>query len=189
LQGWEQLGLPLVAITMNVSARQLRADGAMAALTQIFGQARPAPARLEVELTESSLVRDRENAAGILHQLHELGIKIALDGFGTGYSSLSFLKRFPIDVVKIDLSFIRDITTDSDGAAIASAIIAMAHSLKVEVVAEGVETAEQLALLRRWDCDAVQGCHLSQPLTAEGFMQLVQREGRLGPSETIIDRG
>ena len=109
----------------------------------------------------------------ILRELKTLGVRIAIDDFGTGYSSLSYLRRFPVDAVKIDRSFIADITTDPDDAAIARAVIAMAHTLKLEVVAEGVETAEQLALLRDWQCDTAQGYYFSYPLTGEELTRLL----------------
>jgi EAL domain-containing protein (putative c-di-GMP-specific phosphodiesterase class I) len=134
-----------------------------------------APSRLELELTESQLMQSTEAAMSILRELKTLGVRIAIDDFGTGYSSLSYLRRFPVDAVKIDRSFIADITTDPEDAAIARAVIAMAHTLKLEVVAEGVETAEQLALLRDWQCDTAQGYYFSYPLTGEALTRLLAR--------------
>jgi EAL domain-containing protein (putative c-di-GMP-specific phosphodiesterase class I) len=116
---------------------------------------------------------DAETAIGILHSLKEIGISISIDDFGTGYSSLSHLRRFPIDTLKIDQSFVRDLTTDADDAAITAAIISMAKSLRLRVVAEGVETKEQLDFLRGQGCDSVQGFYYYPPLPAEEFAKLL----------------
>jgi EAL domain-containing protein (putative c-di-GMP-specific phosphodiesterase class I) len=131
------------------------------------------PSRLELELTESQLMQNTEAAIAVLEELKSLGVRIAIDDFGTGYSSLGYLRRFPVDVVKIDRSFIADITSDPEDAAIAQAIIAMAHTLRLDVVAEGVETAEQLALLRDWQCDTAQGYYFSHPLSSDGMARFL----------------
>jgi EAL domain-containing protein (putative c-di-GMP-specific phosphodiesterase class I) len=125
-----------------------------------------APADLEIELTESVLVADPDRANDVLRRLHAMGVRIAIDDFGTGYSSLSYLKRFPAQTVKIDRSFISGLPTDRDDTAITQAVIAMAHSLGLRVVAEGVETADQLGLLQQLHCDEVQGYLLGRPVPA-----------------------
>jgi EAL domain-containing protein (putative c-di-GMP-specific phosphodiesterase class I) len=132
---------------------------------------------LELEVTEGTIMENAEITIKTLYELKEMGVHLAIDDFGTGYSSLSYLKRFPIDTLKIDQSFVRDITTDPDNTAITMAIIAMAHSLKLKVIAEGVETEEQLAFLHSHQCDEIQGYLFSRPVPAEAFTQLL-REGR-----------
>lgn len=122
---------------------------------------------MTVEITESALMRNLDTAVSIVDGMHRAGLQIALDDFGTGYSSLSYLKRFPIDVVKIDRSFVRDFPADAHDTAIVSAIVAMAHSLGLTVVAEGVETDRQLEVLRSLQCDAIQGYLFSRPLARE----------------------
>ena len=130
---------------------------------------------IEVELTESVLMSDPERANEVLRRLHRMGVRIAIDDFGTGYSSLSYLKRFPADTVKIDRAFISGLPGDSDDAAITQAVIAMAHSLGLQVVAEGVETDEQLAALQRLGCDEAQGFLLGRPVDAARTAVLLAR--------------
>jgi EAL domain-containing protein (putative c-di-GMP-specific phosphodiesterase class I) len=136
------------------------------------------PALLEVELTESMLMHSVDTTLDTLFQLKDMGVRLAIDDFGTGYSSLSYLKRFPLDTLKIDRSFVKDLPHDAEDAAITRAIIAMAHSLKLAVVAEGVESAEQLAFLQQHGCEVVQGYLFSQPLAAEdlGALLAAQQE-------------
>jgi EAL domain-containing protein (putative c-di-GMP-specific phosphodiesterase class I) len=122
---------------------------------------------LTLEITESAFMQDIEFTNSVLKKLREIGISISIDDFGTGYSSLSYLKRLPIDNLKIDISFIRDIATDSDTASIVTAIIAMAHTLNLKTIAEGVETEEQWKILRLLRCDMAQGYYFSKPLPAE----------------------
>ena len=133
-----------------------------------------APEYLEIELTESLVMADVDHAIGILRELKALGVKLSIDDFGTGYSSLSYLKRFPIDVLKIDRSFVNDITTDPDDAAIVASIISLAHSLRLTVIAEGVETEAQLAYLQQHDCDQIQGYFFSRPVTAQALEGMLQ---------------
>ncbi|MHB1248734.1 MAG: EAL domain-containing protein, partial [Polaromonas sp.] len=132
------------------------------------------PSCLELEITESILMQNLSTAANILQALSTKGMRIFIDDFGTGYSSLSYLKRLPIDTIKIDKSFVGDITTDPDDAAIVAAIIAMAHSLRLKVVAEGVETQEQFDFLLERGCDAMQGYFYSKPLPAEEILPLLR---------------
>jgi EAL domain-containing protein (putative c-di-GMP-specific phosphodiesterase class I) len=127
------------------------------------------PRRLTLEVTEGSVMENADTAVRTLHELKAMGIGISIDDFGTGYSSLSYLKRFPIDSLKIDQSFVRDITTDADDAAITSAVIAMGHSLRLNIVAEGVETQDQLAFLRERRCHAAQGYLFGRPVAGEAF--------------------
>jgi EAL domain-containing protein (putative c-di-GMP-specific phosphodiesterase class I) len=127
------------------------------------------PGYLDLELTESALMQDPELAVAILEVLKRMGVRLAIDDFGTGYSSLSYLKKFPVDAVKIDQSFIRDITSNPDDAAISGAVVAMAHSLKLTVIAEGVETLEQLEFLKLLNCDEMQGYFISRPVPAWDF--------------------
>jgi EAL domain-containing protein (putative c-di-GMP-specific phosphodiesterase class I) len=133
-------------------------------LTRIIRASGLDPAHLELEITESVVMANGECAIAVLGQLKSIGVQIAIDDFGTGYSSLAYLKRFPIDTLKVDRSFIRDIPADSGDMKITRAIIAMAHGLRLKVVAEGVETAEQFQFLRSLSCDAVQGYFLYRPL-------------------------
>lgn len=164
-------GLSDFAIAVNVSAIQFKQANFMAMIRRILEETGLSPAGLSLEITESVMMSDPETFTATLRELKALGVKVALDDFGTGYSSLSYLKRFPIDQVKIDRAFVRDITSDAADAAICSAIIAMAHSLDMGVVAEGVENAEQVAYLRGRGCDELQGYYLSRPLAAAVFQQ------------------
>ncbi len=133
------------------------------------------PHCLEFELTETFLMEASGSTVEVLQTLKDMGLQIALDDFGTGYSSLSFLRRFPIDTVKIDRSFVRDMTTDADDASIVRAVIGMGESLHLNVVAEGVETREQLAFLRRHGCPAGQGLHFGRPVIAAEFAEVLGR--------------
>lgn len=170
-QRLREAGLSDFAIAVNVSAIQFKQANFMAMIRRILAETGLSPAGLSLEITESVMMSDPETFTATLRDLKGLGVKVALDDFGTGYSSLSYLKRFPIDQVKIDRAFVRDITSDAADAAICSAIIAMAHSLDMGVVAEGVENAEQVAYLRGRGCDELQGYYLSRPLAAAAFQQ------------------
>jgi diguanylate cyclase (GGDEF)-like protein len=161
---WQGRGLPRLSVAVNLSARQFADSMLLAKLTRIIHASGLDPARLELEITESVVMAHGECAVAVLDKLKSIGVQIAIDDFGTGYSSLAYLKRFPIDTLKVDRSFIRDIPADSGDMKITRAIIAMAHGLRLKVVAEGVETAEQLQFLRGLSCDAVQGYFLYRPL-------------------------
>lgn len=174
LAQWHELGFRDVSIAVNLSARQLKADIISTIEVALAVSGLPASA-LELELTESMIMGNPQDSVAILSQLKSLGLTIAIDDFGTGYSSLSYLKRFPIDTLKIDREFVRDITEDPDDAAITSAIIALAHSLDLNVIAEGVETPEQLDFLLNEGCDQVQGFLLSKPLSAKDALALLKK--------------
>ena len=163
---WLEEGLSLERVAVNISVRQFLAPDFVELVADTLRRHRLEPSRLELEITESLLMKDVERAIVTLGALKALGVELAIDDFGTGYSSLGYLKRFPIDRLKIDRIFVRDILSNSDDAAITRAVIAMAHSMKLGVVAEGVETEEQLRFLAHIDCEEVQGYHLSRPLPA-----------------------
>jgi diguanylate cyclase (GGDEF)-like protein len=164
---WQEQGIPPFRMAVNLSARQFQQTDLKAMVARALRDSGLDARWLDLELTESLLMSDADRTVGPLNALHAMGIGLALDDFGTGYSSLSYLKRYPIDTIKIDQSFVRHITTDGDDAAIAIAIIAMATSLKLTVVAEGVETEEQKAFFVEHGCDAIQGYLLSRPLPAD----------------------
>lgn len=172
-RAWRAAGLTELVLAVNVCAHQLRQQSLVALVARVLEDTSLDPSRLELELTESQLMQNTEAAIAVLEELKAMGVRIAIDDFGTGYSSLGYLSRFPVDVVKIDRSFIADITSDPEDAAIAQAIIAMAHILRLDVVAEGVETAEQLALLRDWQCDTAQGYYFSHPLSSDGMARFL----------------
>jgi diguanylate cyclase (GGDEF)-like protein len=164
---WQDMGLTKLGISVNLSARQFSDSTLLAKLTRIIRASGLDPSSLELEITESVVMSHGARAVAVLEQLKSIGVRIAIDDFGTGYSSLGYLKRFPIDTIKVDRSFIRDIPADPSDKKIARAIIAMAHALRLKVVAEGVENAEQLRFLRAQHCDAVQGYFLFRPLPAD----------------------
>jgi len=175
IKSWQDLGLTQLNVAVNLSARQFADPMLGSRLTQIIRASGLDPWRLELEITESVVMSNGELTVAALEKLKAIGVRIAIDDFGTGYSSLSYLKRFPIDTLKIDRSFIRDIPMDAGDKKITRAIIAMAHSFKLSVVAEGVETAEQLAFLRTQRCDVAQGFFLYRPLPEDevaGALQL-----------------
>lgn len=179
---WRKAGYEINRVAVNLSARQFVQTDLVQTIGQILEDTKLPPQCLEIELTESLVMTDVERAIGILRRLKSLGLQLSIDDFGTGYSSLSYLKRFPIDVLKIDRSFVRDITVDPDDAAIATSIITLAHSLKLHVIAEGVETDAQLAFLRRHQCDQMQGYQFSRPVPANEFLQMLKIGKRLAPA-------
>lgn len=177
-QGWHKL-----RVSVNLSAYQFRDDDLFDAITRILEQTRIDPRCLEIEMTESVVMRDAEASIELLLMLKRLGINLAIDDFGTGYSSLSYLRRLPFDTLKVDQSFVRDVTTDHHSAELIRTIIGMAHGFKLEVVAEGVETEEQLEFLRKHHCDVIQGYLVAQPLSARKFEALLKgRSEPLAPS-------
>lgn len=175
---WQKQGFPSLYVAVNLSARQFHQRDLAASISGILRETGLNPASLCLELTEGLVMQQAESSVVTLGELKAMEINISIDDFGTGYSSLGYLKRFPIDVLKIDQSFVRDIPGDVDDAAIASTIVTMAHSLGLKVVAEGVETAAQLQFMREHSCDAMQGYHLSKPLPAEQFGAFLKRSSR-----------
>lgn len=172
-QAWHEAGFPNLRVAVNLSARQFEHNGIVSVVALALEETGLAPSQLDIELTESLVMHNVDQAITIMRSLKSLGVSLSLDDFGTGYSSLSHLKRFPIDVLKIDQSFVADIVPDSDGAAIVMSIISLAHNLKLHVIAEGVETGEQLSYLMRNACDEIQGYYFSRPLPADGFLALL----------------
>lgn len=168
-QQWRENGLDHLVMSVNLSVRQLDRRGLVETVAAILATSGLPPGCLKLELTESMIMNQGEHAVDLLRRLKELGVHLSIDDFGTGYSSLSYLKRFPIDELKIDRGFVRDIPADSNDMEIAATIIAMARNLKLKVVAEGVETPEQLAFLARQGCHAYQGYLFSRPLPADQF--------------------
>lgn len=172
-RAWIDAGLPPLTLSVNLSARQLQRGDIGESVAMIIGQTGFPATSLELELTESALMEPE--AAGVLQSLRTLGVRLAIDDFGTGYSSLAYLKRFPLDVLKVDKSFIDDIPDREDAAAIAGAIVAMGHSLGFKVLAEGVENDYQLSFLNTLRCDMYQGYLMSRPVPAEEFERLVMQ--------------
>ncbi|MCW8956230.1 MAG: EAL domain-containing protein, partial [Gammaproteobacteria bacterium] len=172
---WNNAGHPDLSMAVNVSVRQLDDPGFIPCLTAILQNSELDPARLEIEITESSVMNQPDKMLEVLNIIKQLGVKLALDDFGTGYSSLSYLRRFPFDKLKIDRSFIKEITHKPEDAAIAQSIGEMAHSLNMTVLAEGVETDIQAAYMRRGTCDEIQGYLISPPVPVQEFEQLLNR--------------
>jgi diguanylate cyclase (GGDEF)-like protein/PAS domain S-box-containing protein len=170
---WLDAGLAPLTLAVNVSSRQFHHTDLADQVMQVLLETGYPAEHLELELTESALMEREQEALEVLHRLRGMGVGVAIDDFGTGYSSLSYLKRFPLDVLKIDRSFITDIPQDSDDMEIAAAVIAMGHSLGIRVLAEGVETAEQLDFLRLKGCDSYQGFFRSRPVAADEFVRLL----------------
>jgi EAL domain-containing protein (putative c-di-GMP-specific phosphodiesterase class I) len=181
-KAWQDEGLPPARVSVNLSARQFQQRDIAKLVMSILEETGLAPQYLELELTESTIMRNAEEAVTMLAELHALGIGLAIDDFGTGYSSLSYLKRFPVDRLKIDRSFVSDIGASSDDETITSAIIALAHSLQLQVIAEGVETAAQLDFLRERACTEMQGYFFARPLPHDAIPALLQR-ARAGGTE------
>ena len=183
-KAWQDAGFDKLRVAVNLSARQFGAADLIDNLAAVLADTGLEPKYLEIELTESLFMSDITPAVELLHRMKALGVNLSIDDFGTGYSSLSYLSRFPIDVLKIDRSFVADITRDANDEAIVTSIIALAHNLKLAVIAEGVETGEQLDYLRRHGCDEMQGYYFSKPLPADEFEQLLI-EGRGLKAEEI----
>jgi diguanylate cyclase (GGDEF)-like protein len=173
-RAWRQAGLPSITVAVNTSALEFRAKDFLENIRTTLEDTHLEPRYLELELTESALMRDAESTDSVLHAIADLGVKLAIDDFGTGYSSLSYLRQFPIDTLKIDQSFVNRMTSNPDDAAIVNAVISMGKSLKQRVIAEGVETPEQYALLLAQQCDEAQGYYFGRPVVAKALASLLQ---------------
>lgn len=176
---WQKAGLPPLRMAVNLSARQLRQKNLAEIVRRSLAHASLDPSLLELEITEGTAMDRAESTIQILNALKEIGVKLSIDDFGTGYSSLSYLQRFPLDVLKIDRSFVKDIHKQPESQAIVKAILAMARSLKLSVIAEGVETHEELRFLKESGCDAMQGYYFSPPVPALDATRLLQETHRL----------
>ena len=172
-KSWLDAGLPEVTVAVNISARQFREKNLFQLVQTILAETGLAPGQLELEVTESVIMHDAQQVIASLQAFRDMGVRLSVDDFGTGYSSLSYLKRFPVDRLKIDQSFVRDLSTDADDVAIAQAIITLGHTLNLRVIAEGVETPEQLAFLRAHQCDEMQGYLFGKPMPAEEFGKML----------------
>lgn len=175
IKAWRKTDMPAFRVSVNLSASQFRQHDLVDTIAGIIQEAEIDPGLLELEITEGVLVEDVEQAIKVLHGLHEMGIQLSIDDFGTGYSSLSYLKQFPLNTLKIDRSFIQDITIGADDAAITEAVIALGHSLGLKVIAEGVEAQEQLSFLIPRGCDQVQGYLFSRPMPAPAVAAWMQK--------------
>jgi EAL domain-containing protein (putative c-di-GMP-specific phosphodiesterase class I) len=184
-RAWQLEGLPPLRVAVNLSAFQFRHGNLLQMIREALQAADLEPRFLEVEITESALMSDPEESVTILEALSRMGVVVSVDDFGTGYSSMSYLRRFPIDKLKIDRGFIAELMSRADDASIVEAIVSLAHSLHLKVVAEGVETQEQLALLKRLGCDQYQGFCFSPAVPAEDFATLL-RESQL-KSDSSVD--
>lgn len=176
-QAWRSAGYSIVPIMINLSAKDFFQPDLEKDIKDILAQERIDPTLIGIEVTETAVMKDKKAAIETLTQIKKMGIKVALDDFGTGYSSLNYLKLLPIDVVKIDRSFVHDIQSDSQNEVITSAIVAMAHALNLTVLAEGVETDEQLDIIEKIQCDFVQGYLFSKPVPAEEISPMLQKAG------------
>ena len=183
-KAWQREGLPELRMAVNLSPRQFLRPGLVDLVATVLRETGLEASFLDLEITESLLMNDVEGSILTLRQFKAMGVRLSIDDFGTGYSSLNYLKRFPIDQLKIDRSFVRDVVTDQDDTAIVLAVIAMAHSMRLEVIAEGVETKEQLAFLRANQCDAMQGYYLSRPAPPRQIATLL----REAAPEPWVDR-
>lgn len=167
IKAWQERGYQVPRVAINLSARQFRCKTLVADITRILNETGVSPSSLTLEITESMLIQNVDEAVEILTQLRLMGFELSIDDFGTGYSSLGYLKFYPINILKIDRSFIQNIVSEPNDAAIIAAILAMAKTLKVAVIAEGVETQEQVTFLTQQGCNRYQGFYFSEPLTAE----------------------
>lgn len=188
-KAWQRMGYSPITVSVNISSRQFESGNLRNVIGHVLAETGMDATYLDIELTETLIMQDPVNIASVLNDLKTLGLRISMDDFGTGYSSLSMLKRLPIDCLKIDQSFVRDLTDDADDAAIIATIIAMSKSLNLDVIAEGVEKPEQLAYLRNTHCEKIQGYLASRPLPACEFTELLASEHPLlGDSKFVCDK-
>jgi EAL domain-containing protein (putative c-di-GMP-specific phosphodiesterase class I) len=186
---WQDQGLPGVRLAVNLSGVQLRHRGLCDYVEVTLAETGMDPRDLELEITESAMMEDEEQAARSLVELKQLGLDVALDDFGTGYSSLSYVQRYPVDSLKIDRSFVKEVSVDPEAQAITTAIVAMAHGLGLSVVAEGVETAEQETFLVELGCDRLQGFLFARPQPAREVAELLRDGLSLGSTATPSELG
>jgi EAL domain-containing protein (putative c-di-GMP-specific phosphodiesterase class I) len=170
---WRDADLPPLSMAVNISALEFRDKGFLEGIRAVLHETQLEPRYLELEITEGILMHDVESTVSVFQTLKDMGVRLAIDDFGTGYSSLSYLRRFPVDALKIDQSFVRDIGTDVNAAALVSTIISMGRSLKLRVIAEGVETQEQLDFLQTHQCEEGQGFYFSRAVAADAFATLL----------------
>lgn len=171
---WQEKGLPKISMSVNVSARQFHADNFVQTIQDALTISKLDPCWLELEITEGIVIKETDTVVTKLEQLKTLGVNLAIDDFGTGYSSLAYLKRFPVDTLKIDQSFIRNIHEDPDDAAITEAVISLGHSLGLTVVAEGVESKEHVKILKNKGCDIFQGYYFCKPIAEDEFKKFIK---------------
>jgi len=180
---WAKQGYGAYSIAVNLSGVQLENGNIIHQVKHVLGETGIDPSLLELEITESTIMQHPERVIEVLKRLKEMGVKLSVDDFGTGYSSLNYLKRFPIDLLKIDAAFVRDVETDADDRAIIQSIIALAKSMRLKVVEEGVESLEQIELLRSMECDYIQGYYVGKPVGAEEFEDLVLNKSKSQDAE------
>jgi len=189
LRAWRAAGLAVPAVSVNVSGRDFMRQDVLLRLSRVVEEARLPASLFELELTEGVLMQDVESGQRSLASLKEYGFALAVDDFGTGYCSLNYLKRFPLDTLKVDRAFVSDITRDADDAAIVRAIVGLGHNLSLKIVAEGVETLEQLQFLRTTGCDLVQGYLMSRAVEAQAFAQLLRPPALTAEPEGVLRHG
>jgi diguanylate cyclase (GGDEF)-like protein/PAS domain S-box-containing protein len=188
-RAWQNQGIQPLAMSVNLSPRQFRQKNLVEMIAGVLEKTGLDASLLDLEITEGMIMHRADQAVAVLGRLHKLGVRLSVDDFGTGYSSLSYLKRFPVQTLKIDRSFVNGLTADGDDGSIVTAIVAMAKSLKLEVIAEGVETAEQLAFLARLPCDKYQGYLFSRPIPANDCIRLLERSARIaGPAVASFEQ-
>jgi len=171
------MGLARQPVSINISGKSLINEETPLILERILAKYQVSPCEVEIEITETAVIKDMEKAVGHLLKLKEIGVKVSLDDFGTGYSSLTQLKDLPIDIVKLDQSFLTNICEDEESEKIFKAVVALCHELGLQVVAEGVETLEQLSKAEEYECDIIQGYYFSMPLMQDAYVEYLKEEG------------
>jgi EAL domain-containing protein (putative c-di-GMP-specific phosphodiesterase class I) len=174
VRAWQEAGFPLFTVAVNFSSEQFRHGNLLRTIPRVLQEAGLETSYLEMELTESSIMVDAVETINLLREFKKMGLNLSVDDFGTGYSSLNYLKRFPLDTLKIDRSFVMDIHKQSDDSAITHAIIAMAHGLQLNVIAEGVETKEQMEFLKKHGCDEIQGYWVCKPMPVDRITRYLE---------------